>query len=106
MKIISANADCLKFDNGSCIYTEHEPDCCEENYADFKQVIENNSDIEGYNFSNDLIFEGCDYGFRFGDRPEMMFFVPCYSIQNGFYSQNIDVYYNEQKVLSAYGSLI
>lgn len=36
-------------------------------------------------------------GFRFGDN-RMMHFVPCYSDQNGYYSDEIDIYYNGEKV--------
>lgn len=28
-----------------------------------------------------------------------MFFVPCYSEQNGYYSRDVDIYFNDEKVL-------
>lgn len=52
-----------------------------------------------YEFDENLIFEAVeDAGFRFGDKG-MMFFIPCYSEQNGYYSSDIQIYYNQRKVL-------
>lgn len=99
MKIHKVNEERLKFDNGNYISFNHCPDCCEYNYADFQQVVENNSDILDYNFEENLIFENCGMGFRFGDS-RRMFFVPCYSEQNGYYSTDIDIYYNGNHVLN------
>ena len=50
-------------------------------------------------FDEDLIFEAVDgSGFRFGNLPQKMFFIPCYSSQNGYYSDYIDIYYNGENV--------
>ena len=80
----------ITFDNGSTITYDHEQDCCENNYADFKQL----DDLaRSYDFNEDTIrFEKCGSGFRFGDY-RRMFFVPCYSEQNGYYSNAVDIYY-------------
>lgn len=87
-----SNIDCGKiiFDNGNYIYFDHNPDCCECNYADFEQL----DDIAwNYDFNENIMFETVnDYGFRFGDNRQM-FFVPCYSSQNGYYSSDVDIYY-------------
>ena len=45
-----------------------------------------------FNFPEDLIFEETTYGLRFGDG-KTMFFIPCYSVQSGYYSNEIDVLY-------------
>jgi hypothetical protein len=68
---------------------EHEPDCCEYNYADFSQIDE---EAYHYNFNEKSfrIETVEDAGFRFGDE-KRMFFVPCYSEQNGYYSSDIDI---------------
>lgn len=99
MKIVNITNDAIIFDNGTTITYEHEQDCCEDNFADFLQL----DDIaRSYNFDTDLQFEAIDgAGFRFGDR-RAMFFVPCYSDQNGYYSSNIEIYVTgyRRKVLS------
>ena len=90
----------VTFDNGYEITFDHVPysDCCEYNYAAFKQIEERALEIE---FDEKLIFEaveGC--GFRFGSEGTEMFFIPCSSDQNGYYSSDIDILYNNKKVLN------
>lgn len=38
MKIKQVTEVDITFDNGNRIYFDHEQDCCEHNYADFKQI--------------------------------------------------------------------
>jgi hypothetical protein len=92
-KIIKTEDNLLEFSDGTRITCDHEPDCCEYNYADFEQL----DDLaRGYDFNTSkLRFESVEgSGFRFGDHPQRMFFVPCYSDQNGYYSDMIEVYLN------------
>lgn len=98
VKIISADAMGIYFNNGSSITCDHEPDCCEYNYADFEQIEDLALRTE---FDWPLTFEevkGC--GFRFGNRPQKMFFIPCYSVQNGYYSSDVDIYLDGEEVLN------
>ncbi len=83
MKIKEIDFEHILFDNGSKITFDHDQNCCEWNYADFEQLKDTVAmDID---FDENLIFEGVDEaGFRFGNK-ENMFFVPCYSEQNGYY---------------------
>ena len=96
MKIKSITQEFIEFDNGKMITYYHDQDCCEWNYADFKQL---DSIGRGYDFKEPLLFEAIqDSGFRFGNE-NAMFFIPCYSEQNGYYSDDIDIYYDGRKVL-------
>jgi hypothetical protein len=95
-KIIITEQEHLEFTDGTTITSYHEPDCCEYNYADFEQVddIARNYDFD----TSKLRFEKVDgQGFRFGD-DKQMFFVPCYSDQNGWYSDRVDIYLNNDFV--------
>ena len=84
------------FDNGSVLEYNYLQDCCENNYADFKQV----DDIAlEQTFTLPLDFEETGYGFTFGNKPNKMFFIPCYSEQNGYYSPAVDIYFDDKKVL-------
>ena len=97
-KITSIDYECIKFDDGSKITFDHYPDCCECNYADFEQLddVGRNADFDTKN----MMFEAVpNSGFRFGDIRKM-FFIPCYSEQNGYYSSDIDIYYNDKLVLN------
>lgn len=101
MKIVSITDEEILFDNGNTITFDHELDCCEHSYADFEQL----DDIaRATDFDPNLEFvPQSDVGFLFGNTPGKMFFVPCYSCQNGYYTRALDVYYNTgdiHKVLS------
>ena len=90
-KIAEVTEEAIIFTDGSRITYDHDNDCCEWNYADFKQL----DDVaRGYTFEGDMVFESVECaGFKFGDS-RRQFFVPCYSVQNGYYSSDIDIYYN------------
>ena len=89
MKIVNVD-DVITFDNGNYIRYYHYQDCCEYNYPDFEAL----DDIAlNYDYDENLIFEPVtDYGFCFGDSRQM-FFVPCYSLQNGYYSSDVSIFY-------------
>lgn len=92
MRIDLVNEEGIEFDNGNKIRYQHEQDCCENNYADFEQLEESALGVE---FNEDLTFEEVPWaGFRFGSVGTPMFFVPCYSEQNGYYSSSITIIYD------------
>lgn len=96
-KIIKTEDNYLEFDNGNYIDCYHCPACCEWNYADFAQIddIARETDFDTEN----MMFEKVDgAGFKFGNLGKM-FFVPCYSEQNGYYSFDLNVYYKDKLVL-------
>ena len=96
MKITKVTDDGIYFDNGNYILDCHDVMCCEYNYADYSQLEEIALETE---FDEELIFEEVKYeGFRFGNEGKM-FFVPCYSEQNGYYSSDVNILYNGKKVL-------
>lgn len=97
IKIVEVGKERLVFSDGVDIYSNHEPDCCEYNYADFSQIDDLAKEWE---FEHPIIFERCEYGFRFGNKNKMVF-VPCYSYQNGYYSYSVDIYYNGELVLKS-----
>lgn len=102
IKIVVVNEDCIEFSDGSRITFDHVADCCEYNYADFPQV----DDLaRTYTFKTPLKFESVEEGFLFGDK-NRMFFVPCYSEQNGYYSDDVDIYYNGKQVLNLIAKFI
>ena len=99
IKIKLIDEEKILFDNGDTITFDHCSDCCEWNYADFQQI----DDIaRGWKFDeNKMAFEAVDgSGFRFGNLPNKMVFVPCYSDQNGYYSSDVDIYYKGKQVLN------
>lgn len=96
MRILNITDTYIEFDNGHAIYFDHYQQCCENNYADFSQL---DSLAREADFHEPLTFESCLYGFRFGNPPVNMFFVPCYSEQNGYYSNKLNIWYDDKEVL-------
>lgn len=97
MFISEVNEDHILFDDGREITFFHDRDCCEYNYADFDQL---EPMAYTHMFDDDLIFEPVkEAGFRFGDK-RRMFFVPCYSEQNGYYSADIEIIFDGETVLN------
>lgn len=98
MKILRITEEAIEFNNGTAITYFHEQDCCERNYADFQQI----EDLAyGVEFDENLVFEAVpEYGFRFGSKGTPMFFIPCYSYQNGYYSSDISIYYCDRCVIN------
>lgn len=96
-RISEVTNECILFSDGSMITFDHDQECCEYNYADFNQL----DDLaRNYTFRGEMFFEAVENsGFKFGDS-RRMFFVPCYSDQNGYYTNEIDIYYNGEQVLS------
>jgi hypothetical protein len=95
MRIKEITRERITFDNGNYITYDHNRDCCERNYADFN-YLQDEPCIMIYDFPEELEFELVNkYGFRFGNEYRK-FLVPCYSEQNGYYSSDIDIYYNTE----------
>ena len=96
-KIIEAGENILRFDDGVEIYCDHTQDCCEHNYADFTQLdnIARSRDFDTDKLEIEILE---DQGFRFGNKPFNMHFVPCYSVQNGYYSTNLNIFINGKMI--------
>ena len=90
MKVKSIDDYGIYFDNGDYIGWEHYQDCCEQNWPDFRQLKD--TGIFNEKFNTPLTFEKCEYGFRFGNEGKM-YYVPCYSDQNGYYSYEVEITY-------------
>jgi len=104
IKITEITSEHILFSDGSEITCDHYPDCCEYNYADYTQI----DDIARQTkFTLPLDFESVEgSGFRFGNLPNKMFFVPCYSEQSGYYSSDVDILYNDDYVLTVESEII
>jgi AAA+ ATPase superfamily predicted ATPase len=92
MRIEEVTEEAIIFDNGNKITYNHPQDCCEWNYADFS-ILTPNTINYNYDFDENLQFQSVEeMGFKFGSDGHWIF-IPCYSEQNGYYSDDIDIYY-------------
>ena len=97
-KIAEITEEHIKFTNGFVITYFHDQDWCEWNYAQFDAL----DDIaKEATFVGNLDFEEVPgYGFKFGNKPCNMHFVPCYSEQNGYYSSDVEILLNGYRILT------
>ena len=96
MNIKSHNDQRINFSNGDYIIYDHEQDCCERNYADFS-ILDTFYHGEEFDY---VTISAADEGFllnlhgvepfaSFGE--PMKIFIPCYSVQNGYYTTHLVV---------------
>lgn len=83
-----SNDDGVVFTDGSRLTSHHSPDCCEYNYADFEGSI-SDSILEGMNFDK-IVLSRAESGFLLNGH-----MINCYSEQNGYYSDDVDVYFHD-----------
>ena len=95
------------FDNGEMLSYYHEQDCCEYVYADFKGMQVMGVQPENFVYAYELDFfenvldsivpiEGL--GFYLVSKQGICILVPCYNIQNGYYSSNISLLYKGKEL--------
>ena len=105
MKIKEITEKYIEFDNGNKIEFYYDEHGHAYNFADFKNVDSTAWDTE---FDEELIFEDIDdvydnpngFGFGFGSENTPMFFIPCYSLQNGLYDNFVKILYDGKVVLA------
>lgn len=92
-RIAEVTEEYIKFDDNTYIVFNHDVECRENNYADFEQLDDLARD---YTFKGSIKFEEVpNSGFRFGD-DRRMFFVPCYTEQNGWYTNIVNIYWQSE----------
>lgn len=90
MKIKDINSDGITFDNGATLTHYHSQDCCEHVYADWES-LKTEVGVMDHNFATTPIIEFIkDSGIRVEG-----FFVPCYNSQNGYYSSQLELVFND-----------
>lgn len=83
----------IVLNDGTEIVGAHSQDCCEYNYADMA-ALEDTTFFDQVKTSDGILFDCSDYGFAMSG-----YFVPCYSIQNGYYSNDISIFMNGQVMM-------
>lgn len=104
MKIKRIEEDKIVFDDDSELRYYHDQDCCEHVYADFMYIKDYN--CLGKN-KNETVFElefdlsnlkskieiVKDEGICLLDKNNNKIFIPCYDVQNGYYSSELELKY-------------
>lgn len=90
LKVVKVEQESITFDNGVSLFSNHEPDCCENHYLSFADLTLD--DFEGLEFDllNDNFFKKIeDYGIELIPINGHSVKVPGYGYNNGYYSTNL-----------------
>ena len=95
VSLTGIDEDGLYFSDGSKIGDQHSQSWCEYVYADWKSV---ETEIHTRDGITGMVFAGVEgSGMRIATLYENgtveMAFLPCYNEQNGYYSDNLELYY-------------
>lgn len=91
VSVISINKDGVTFSDGTTICDKHEQDCCEAVYAEWEALIEQVFSSSEYRELE--IWGHGGLGIIINS-----FTVPCYNIQNGYYSSQLSLIITKQGV--------
>ena len=100
MKILKLEENKITFSNGYILQFTHDQDCCENVYADCKQIqalSHMNTPIYESEFDEALQFELAEgVGVHLINKSGMKYLISCYNQQNGYYSDRLEMFfYNE-----------
>ena len=88
----------IRFDDGSTLTSEHERDCCEEVYADFRNMQVMMPQDKNFMWAQELDFyedilnsivKVPGVGFYIVTKQGICILVSCYNINNGYYSDDL-----------------
>jgi hypothetical protein len=89
-KIKEINDEGILFENGAKIFDKHEQDWCEIVYASWQEGLQDTY-FEKQEFDEIEIELVKNYGIRING-----YGVPCYNIQNGYYSSELTIVFQKQ----------
>lgn len=90
-KVVEISESGIKFDDGWHLYSEHEGDCCESHFLQFKDLSLSDFDGLTFNLGDDLFFEGVPgYGIRLlPEQANCAVSIAGYGQNNGYYSSDL-----------------
>lgn len=90
LKVIKIDSDCIEFDNGTILSSNHESDCCESHYLDFSDLTLDDFQNLEFNLLNDNFFTRIeDYGISLNPIKGHSVKIPGYGYNNGYYSSDL-----------------
>ena len=96
-KVKYITQDAIHFNESLIVEFFHNPDCCEVNFADLTALNDTTFTTDKF---KTLIIETCEYGYRVNG-----YFIPCYSMQNGYYSNEVSCSLRTDKVLATLSTI-
>ena len=90
---VKSFGDGIKFTDGSTVHDHHNQSCCEDVYADFDALSDTLFAKSSFNVISFEIVPSTGVRIYYGMEGEAMNsdLLPCYSKQNGYYSDNLEL---------------
>lgn len=89
-KILKIENDIIFFEGGVTLRSEHESDCCEQHYLDFKDIVPSDYEDLEFDLSKDNFFTRIpEFGIALNPVHGHPVRIPGYGYNNGYYSSNL-----------------
>lgn len=92
LKVIKVEGSSIEFENGIELYSNHEPDCCENHWLDFEHLTLDDFDGLEFDLTNENFFKRINgYGIELTPVKGHSIKVPGYGSNNGYYSSELEL---------------
>lgn len=97
-KVEKITNEFIQFDNKIKLLSEHDQDCCEHHYLDFKHLkLEDFENLE-FDLNSDNFFTRIDgYGIQLNPLQGFPIRIPGYGFNNGYYSSQLTLVLTDDK---------
>lgn len=98
LKVIKVNSDCIVFENGIKLYSEHATNCCEDHWLSMEDLtLDDFSELE-FDLTNDNFFNRIEgYGIELVPIKGHSVKIQGYGSNNGYYSSYLDLILTDDK---------
>ena len=92
LKVVKVDEDCIVFENGIQLYSNHNRDCCESHYLSMQDLTIDDFNGLEFDLTNDNFFKRIEgYGIELIPVNGHSVKIPGYYYNNGYYSSNLDL---------------
>jgi hypothetical protein len=98
LKVVLVDSDCITFENGVKLYSDHRPDCCESHSLCLEDLSIGDFDGLEFDLTNDGFFDRIE-GYGIALKPILGFPVRIagHGYNNGYYSSDMDLIISDGK---------
>lgn len=99
VKVVRVDSDCITFDNGVKMFSDHDQDCCESHSLYLQDLTLADFDGLEFDLSNDDFFERIpDYGIALKPIIGFPVRIAGHGSNNGYYSSNLALCLQDDKI--------
>jgi hypothetical protein len=92
IKVVKIESECIEFENGVKLYSNHESDCCEQHWLSFEHLTFCDFEDLEFDLTGDSFFKKIEgYGIELMPINGHSVKVPGYGSNNGYYTTNLQL---------------